>query len=152
MQRIWNSVDNRMGEMVYDNLMWSKTQKDVAFMLMRSAGWNIGTIRELGGAAVDAARAGGGRMEATNRSHERLAKLARRRPGESAGPAVSGHEMFACRVRERLIERGERGADLLGDLRAFAAELAGRVVVHHYDRAGEPVERAQGLQAREQAL
>jgi len=59
MQRIWNSVDNRMGEMVYDNLMWSKTQKDVAFMLMRSAGWNIGTIRELGGAAVDAARAGG---------------------------------------------------------------------------------------------
>lgn len=58
MQRIWDSVDNRMGEMVYDNLFWSRTQKDVAYMLTRSVGWNLGTVRELGGAVFDLARAG----------------------------------------------------------------------------------------------
>ncbi len=58
MQNIWDSVDNRLGQMVYDNIHWSKTQKDMAFVLVRSVGWNIGTVRELGGALVDTANAG----------------------------------------------------------------------------------------------
>lgn len=53
MQKAWESVDNRMGQMVYDNLFWDKILKDIAFMSVRSVGWNIGTIRELGGAGVD---------------------------------------------------------------------------------------------------
>lgn len=53
MQRIWNSVDNRLGEMVYDNVFWNRTFKDVNHMMVRAVGWNLGTIRELGGAPID---------------------------------------------------------------------------------------------------
>jgi GGDEF domain-containing protein len=53
MQRIWNSVDNRLGEMVYDNVFWNRTFKEVNHMMVRAVGWNLGTIRELGGAPID---------------------------------------------------------------------------------------------------
>lgn len=56
MSRAWDSVDNRMGQMVYDNLFWHKTLKDTSMLATRSLGWNLGTIRELGGAAVDVGR------------------------------------------------------------------------------------------------
>lgn len=56
MQKAWASVDNRMGQLVYDNLHWNKTAKDVAMVAMRSVGWNIGTVRELGGGYIDAAK------------------------------------------------------------------------------------------------
>lgn len=56
--RAWDSVDNRMGQLVYDNLFWSKTFKDLAMASVRSVGWNIGTIRELGGGITDIAKAG----------------------------------------------------------------------------------------------
>ena len=39
--------------MVYDNLFWNKALRDVLMASTRSVGWNAGTIRELGGAAVD---------------------------------------------------------------------------------------------------
>ncbi len=53
--QMWDSVDNRMGQLVYDNVFWNKTLKDMAFVSTRSVGWNLGTIRELGGGIVDAA-------------------------------------------------------------------------------------------------
>lgn len=56
MGQIWDSVDNRMGQMVYDNLFWNKTLKDTSFLAVRAVGWNLGTIRELGGAVVDSAK------------------------------------------------------------------------------------------------
>lgn len=52
-QRAWNSVDNRMGQLVYDNLFWNKVTKDLAMASVRSLGWNLGTIREIGGGAKD---------------------------------------------------------------------------------------------------
>ena len=52
-QKHWASVDNRMGEMVYDNLFWNKTGKDVMHLAVRSVGWNLGTFRELGGGVAD---------------------------------------------------------------------------------------------------
>jgi hypothetical protein len=57
MIKFWDSVDNRMGQLVYDNLMWKKTQKDIAFITTRSVGWNLGTLREIGGSFVDSASA-----------------------------------------------------------------------------------------------
>jgi len=53
MQDLWESVDNRLGQMVYDNLFWDKTFKDVSFMTVRSVGWNMGSIRELGGGSFE---------------------------------------------------------------------------------------------------
>jgi len=51
----WDSVENRFGEMTYDNLFWNRTFKDLSMLAVRSVGWNLGTIRELAGAGVDAA-------------------------------------------------------------------------------------------------
>ncbi len=53
---VWNSVDNRMGQLVYDNLFWNKTFKDLSMASVRSVGWNLGTVRELGGGISDATR------------------------------------------------------------------------------------------------
>lgn len=47
-----DSIDNRFGQLVQDNLMWNKTLKDGMSVLMRSPGWNIGTVREIGGGAT----------------------------------------------------------------------------------------------------
>ena len=55
-QRIWASVDNRLGEMVYDNLFWNRTFKDSSHMAIRAVGWNSGTVREIGGAPIDMLR------------------------------------------------------------------------------------------------
>lgn len=53
-QKAWDSIDNRFGQLVYDNLFWNRTFKDLTMASMRSVGWNLGTIREIGGAGVDA--------------------------------------------------------------------------------------------------
>lgn len=52
-QKIWDSVDNRMGQLVYDNLFWNKALKDISMISVRSVGWNLGTIREVGGGVKD---------------------------------------------------------------------------------------------------
>ena len=52
LQEAWDSVDNRMGQLVYDNLFWNKTLKDLALISTRSVGWNLGTVREGGGGIV----------------------------------------------------------------------------------------------------
>jgi hypothetical protein len=49
MGRISDSVDNRMGQMVYDNLFWNKVAKDLGMASTRSLGWNLGTLREVAG-------------------------------------------------------------------------------------------------------
>jgi hypothetical protein len=56
--KAWDSVDNRMGQVVYDNLFWRKSIKDIGMASVRSLGWNLGTFRELGGGALDFAKAG----------------------------------------------------------------------------------------------
>jgi hypothetical protein len=59
MAKAWDSVENRLGEMTYDNLFWDRTAKDLAMLSVRSVGWNLGTLREVGGAGTDAARIAG---------------------------------------------------------------------------------------------
>lgn len=55
LQKRWDSIDNRFGEVVYDNLFMSKVTRDILGMTMRSPGWNIGTFREGFGGAADLA-------------------------------------------------------------------------------------------------
>jgi hypothetical protein len=47
-----------MGQMTYDNLHWNKVFKDLGMLMTRSVGWNLGTLRELGGGAMDALKWG----------------------------------------------------------------------------------------------
>jgi len=54
LQKAWASVDNRMGQLVYDNLFWNHVTKDIAMATVRSVGWNLGTFREVGGAPKEA--------------------------------------------------------------------------------------------------
>jgi sulfur relay (sulfurtransferase) DsrC/TusE family protein len=54
LQKAWASVDNRMGQLVYDNLFWNHVTKDIAMASVRSVGWNLGTFREVGGAPKEA--------------------------------------------------------------------------------------------------
>lgn len=55
-RKIVDSIDNRMGQLAYDNLFWNRVTKDLAHLATRSVGWNVGTARELGGGVMDAAR------------------------------------------------------------------------------------------------
>jgi hypothetical protein len=59
--KIVDSVDNRLGEMINDNIMWKTTAKQVASIGMLSYSWNIGKIREiLGGMQAGAKTFGKG--------------------------------------------------------------------------------------------
>jgi len=51
--RNWDSVENRMGQLTYDNLFWNKLTKDIAMLGVRSVGWNLGYFREYPGAVLD---------------------------------------------------------------------------------------------------
>lgn len=53
LQKAWDSVDNRFGQVNYDNMFMNKTFKDVMALSVRSPGWNIGTLREVGGGILD---------------------------------------------------------------------------------------------------
>jgi len=50
---IGDSIENRMGQLAYDNLHWHKLTKQIAMLSTRSVGWNVGTQREQWGALKD---------------------------------------------------------------------------------------------------
>lgn len=63
MAKVWDSVDNRFGQMCYDNLFWNKFAKDMGLASVRALGWDLGTVRELGGGAVDLLKTGKGLLQ-----------------------------------------------------------------------------------------
>lgn len=48
--KTWDRVENRFGEMNFDNLFWDRTFKTSLQFLMRSVTWKLGNIRGMGGA------------------------------------------------------------------------------------------------------
>ncbi len=48
--RAWDSIDNRFGELIYDNIFWHAIIKDAGMASVRALGWNMGTVREVFGA------------------------------------------------------------------------------------------------------
>jgi hypothetical protein len=59
LRKVWDSVDNRMGQMTYDNLFYNRAVKDLALLSFRAYGWQLGKYREGLGALADTARAAG---------------------------------------------------------------------------------------------
>lgn len=55
MRAIGKSIDNRFGEMNYGTLFWDRAIQDSAKAAMLSLGWNLGFVREFGGAAIEGA-------------------------------------------------------------------------------------------------
>lgn len=84
MTKAWDSVDNRMGQLVYDNLFWNKAAKDLAMASTRSVGWNLGTLRELGGGVLDFSKAG------LNLARGRNAEFTHRMAYTAAMPVMAG--------------------------------------------------------------
>jgi hypothetical protein len=54
-QRAWDSVDNRMGQFVTDNLAWNKTFKQLTMASFQSLTWHLGEFREAGGGVKESA-------------------------------------------------------------------------------------------------
>lgn len=52
----WDSIENRFGEVAYDNLLLHRVFRDFLFLTQRAPGWNWGTIAEIGGGILDAGR------------------------------------------------------------------------------------------------
>jgi N12 class adenine-specific DNA methylase/GGDEF domain-containing protein len=52
-QSAWRSVDNRLGEIVYDDKFWNRTFKMALHLGLRAVGWKFGDVEEIGGAAAD---------------------------------------------------------------------------------------------------
>jgi GGDEF domain-containing protein/protein-L-isoaspartate O-methyltransferase len=55
MQKIWNRVDSRMGQVNYDRLFSHNVMKNLVQALIRAPGWTGGTILEVGGGLKDLA-------------------------------------------------------------------------------------------------
>lgn len=55
-REIWDSIDNRFGELVQDDLFWNRMLKQSLQLMTRSVGWDLGTLREIAGGAADIAR------------------------------------------------------------------------------------------------
>lgn len=66
--KIWNSVDNRAGQMRYKNMFWNGAMKDMAQIAVRSVGWTHGTEAELVGGAYDATKLLTGKGPLTQRT------------------------------------------------------------------------------------
>ena len=47
---VYDMVEDRFGQMTYDNLFWDRRLKDILMLSLRSVGWNYGDIREVAGA------------------------------------------------------------------------------------------------------
>lgn len=55
-RKIVDTVDDRFGELVQDNIFWNKTMKQVSTLMQRSYSWNYGTARTIGGGFFRAMR------------------------------------------------------------------------------------------------
>jgi hypothetical protein len=55
-RKVVDSVDNRFGEMIHDNIFWHKVAKQTAMLSLLSYSWNMGGIREIGGGVRDIGR------------------------------------------------------------------------------------------------
>lgn len=56
-REIWDSTDNRFGEMVQDNIFWDKSLKQSMHLALRSYTWTFGSLREIAGGMWDTAKA-----------------------------------------------------------------------------------------------
>lgn len=54
--KVVQQVDDRLGQVAYDNLFWNKFAKDVAQASIQSVGWNVGTANVILGGLRDVGR------------------------------------------------------------------------------------------------
>lgn len=52
-RKVVDHVEDRMGQMTYDNLHWHAMTKQIMHLSLRAVGWDIGSWRMIGGAGLD---------------------------------------------------------------------------------------------------
>lgn len=52
-RKVWDNVENRLGEMNFDNLFWDRTFKSGLQLAFRSVTWKIGALKNIGQALPD---------------------------------------------------------------------------------------------------
>jgi hypothetical protein len=52
-RNIIDTIENRFGQLNYDNIFWSTGFKQLLMASTRAVGWNHGTLREIGGGVID---------------------------------------------------------------------------------------------------
>lgn len=52
-REIVDTIDDRFGELNMDNVFWNKMLKQSMQLMVRAVGWDLGTIRQIGGGAKD---------------------------------------------------------------------------------------------------
>lgn len=57
-RQIVDTIDNRFGELNMDNLFWNKMLKQSLQLMVRAVGWDLGTLREIGGGIKDIGKGG----------------------------------------------------------------------------------------------
>lgn len=67
-RHIVDSIDNRFGEMIHDNIFWSKAMKMAAQLATVSYSYELGTLREIGGGITDVAKAATGQKISSERA------------------------------------------------------------------------------------
>jgi len=68
-RKIWDSVDNRLGETVQDNIFWNKVAKQAAQASLLSYSWNLGTFREIGGGTLNLVRSRTKALDLTSKEY-----------------------------------------------------------------------------------
>ena len=54
--RVVDNVDDRLGQMNYDNQFWNKTAREIAQAVIGAVGWQVGTVRTVTGGVRDLQR------------------------------------------------------------------------------------------------
>lgn len=54
--KVVDAVDNRLGQMTYDNQFWNKTVREVSQAIIGAVGWQVGTVRTVTGGLRDIPR------------------------------------------------------------------------------------------------
>jgi len=71
-RQLWDTIDDRFGEMVQDNIFMAKTLKQIGTLSLRSWSWSVGQdVRMLGGAARDILKAPFKKVTGTGPQDER---------------------------------------------------------------------------------
>jgi|GEM_PF-1165837 len=115
--KIRKSIDNQFGEMTYKTLFWKPILKDVGIGSMLSMGWQLGFVREYGGAAVDTAR-----------FFKELAKKVAKKEGK---PEITGRMVFVLDYTIQSL--------LLGGLLTWAltGSMPQKLIDYIYPRTGD---------------
>ncbi len=94
-RQVWDQVEDRMGEVTYENYFFNKITKQALYAAVAFPGWNIGSSRSIFGAALDTARVPFKVLDRISRK-----ELGGINPGKQVGPRMNNQDPFQSVIPE----------------------------------------------------